>query len=256
MIKTLKKEVKWRKDKKAIFICDCKRLIDLKIDFKHEQFIKKLFCGVNEKELTETEKLIFNEFEKLNLLTDLVVKKLSLKDFSLAMDILDNELGKERERDSKFLMKKFQENPDLFIGIYLGGELVGVVCGFPREDYLLMSEIAVDCRFQRRKFGEKLVKEFEKIGFEKYNKINVGALNGAIEFYKSLNYKPFLLVQFEKGVYGEKDFSDFNIISVKDYGIELELKDYTLEKLNELRKVYPKANLQYIFTKKKRPTKP
>ena len=223
----------------------------MKIDFKHEQFIKKLFCGVNEKELTETEKLIFNEFEKLNLLTDLVVKKLKLGDFSLAMDILDNELGKERKRDSKFLMKKFQENSDLFIGVYLGGELVGVVCGFPREDYLLMSEIAVDFRFQRRKFGEKLVKEFEKICFEKYDKINVGALDDAIEFYKSLNYKLFLLIQFEKGVYKKDDFSNFDIISIKDYGIELDLKEYSLEKLNELRKVYSKASLQYIFTKRK-----
>ncbi len=178
-----------------------------------------------------------------------IFKKLPLEDFSLAMNILDNELGKERVRNSDFLKKKFKEFPDYFIGLYLRNELMGVVCGFPREDYLLMSEIAVDSRFQRRKFGEMLVKEFEKIGFQKYTKIHAGALDKAIEFYKSLNYKPFLLVQFKKGDYAEKDFSNFEILAIRDYGFELKIKDCNLKELSKLRKIYPKANLQYIFTK-------
>jgi len=133
----------------------------------------------------------------------------------------------------------------------LGKELIGAVCGFPREDYLLMSEIAIDSRFQRRKFGEKLVKKFEKVAFKKYNKIHVGALDNAIEFYKSLNYKPFLLVQFENGVYDKNDFSSFEVLSVLDYGIELNPINCNLIELKRLRNLYPKAKLQYIFTKRK-----
>jgi GNAT superfamily N-acetyltransferase len=181
----------------------------------------------------------------------LKLKKISQKDFLSAMKILDNELGKNRVRSSKFLEIKFKENPNYFIGIYLENELVGVVCGFPREDYLLMSEIAVDCRFQGRGFGKKLVKEFEKQVFKKYSKINVGALDEAIEFYKKLNYKPFLIVQFEKGVYDEKDFSDFEILAVHDYGVELKTDKCDLNELKKLRKIYQKANLQYIFSKRK-----
>ena len=38
---TLKKEVKWRKDKNNILICNCKILDDLKIDLKYNDFMKK-----------------------------------------------------------------------------------------------------------------------------------------------------------------------------------------------------------------------
>ena len=248
---TLKEQVKWRRDKNSLFICDCKNLIDLKLSFEYEPFLKKLSSGVIFEKLNKTEKLIFLEFKKLNLLTNLELKKLPFGDFSKAMCILDNELEKNRVRESSFLKEKFKKIPDYFIGIYLGGKIVGVVCGFSREDYLLMSEIAVDCRFQRRKFGKKLVQAFEKIGFKKYNKINVGALDEAIEFYKFLNYKPFLLVQFKKGIYNKKDFSGFKILAIKDYGIELEADKCNINELTKLRKIYPKARFQYIFTKKK-----
>jgi len=251
MIRTLKKQIKWRKDKKGLFICNCKKLTDLKLSLEYKPFLKKLSQGVDFEKLTKTEKLIFSEFGKMEFLTNLELKELPLEDFPLAMNILDNEIGKKRVRNSDFLKKKFRENSEYFIGIYLDDELVGVVCGFPREDYLLMSEIAIDCRFQRRKFGERLVQEFEKIGLKKYNKINAGALDRAIEFYKSLNYKPFLLIQFKKGTYHKDDFSDFEILAIRDYGIELKIKDCSLNELDRLRKIYPKASLQYIFTKTK-----
>ncbi|MBU4069400.1 MAG: GNAT family N-acetyltransferase [Nanoarchaeota archaeon] len=251
MRRILKKQVKWRKDKKALFICDCKRLIDLKLSFEHEAFLKKLFQGLNPNKLVGKENLIFLEFEKMNFLDDLKINQLPKEDFYLAMSILDNELGKNRTRDSNFLKEKFKENTEFFIGIYLGEELIGVVCGFPREDYLLMSEIAIDSKFQRRKFGEKLVEEFEKVAFKKYNKIHVGALDNAIEFYKSLNYKPFLLVQFANGVYNKNDFSNFEVLRIRDYGIELNPSNCNLIELKRLSKLYPKAKLQYIFTKNK-----
>ncbi len=94
MMQTLKKEVKWRKDKKAIFICDCKRLSDLKIDLKYEGFLKKLSSGVIFDLLDDFEKRLFLEFKKMNLLTDLKIKTLPEEDFEKAMEILDNELGK------------------------------------------------------------------------------------------------------------------------------------------------------------------
>ncbi len=182
---------------------------------------------------------------------EIKLKKLPQKDFNLAMKILDNELGKKRVRNSNFLKEKFKEYPQYFIGIYLGEELAGVICGFPREDYLLISEIAVDCRFQNRSFGRKLFQEFERVGFKKYKKIHVGSLDKSIEFYKSLNYQPFLLVQFKKGAYNKNDFLNFKILKIRDYGLELEVKNCNLNELNRLKKMYPKANLQYIFTKKK-----
>jgi ribosomal protein S18 acetylase RimI-like enzyme len=251
MMQTLKKQIKWRKDKKAIFICDCKTLNDLKIDFKYGDFLKKLSSGIDFNILSSEERLIFLEFKKLGFLISLKTKQLPKKDFEKAMDILDNELGKKRVRSKEFLKDKYESFKRYFIGLYLGEELIGVVCGFSRENYLLMSELAVDIRFQKRGFGKLLVTKFEERAFKDYNLIKVGARDNVIDFYKSLNYFPFLLVQFNNGEYSKKDFSKFKVLSVRDWGIELELEDCSLDKINELKKKFPKANLQYIFVKNK-----
>ena len=184
----------------------------------------------------------------MRLLSKLEIRGLKREEFGEAMNILNNEL-KIRVRDNKFLFEKFKEFPQFFIGLFLDEELIGVICGFPRDDYLLISEIAIDERFQGRGFGEKLINEFEKIAKEKYKRINAGAEDEVIGFYKKLNYKPFLLIQFKKEDYNEDDFSNFKILNIKDYGFELEVKNCNLKELNKLRKLYHKANLQYIFTK-------
>ena len=259
MINTLNKHVKWRRDRENILICDCKRMVDLKLPIRFLDFIEKIWKGVDKQSLNNVENKIFSDFEKMKLLSNLEIRKIKEKEFSPAMNILDNELGKERVRNKAFLYKKFKEFPNLFLGIFLDNELAGLVCGFPRQDYLLMSELAVDFRFQKRGFGKKLVKAFEETTKKlKYKKINVGADDSAIKFYKSLNYKPFLLIQYKKGESLSKDFKES-----KEFKITKESEDnaytlletninkneYTLENLKKLRKKYPKAFFQYIFTK-------
>ena len=251
MIQTLNRHVKWREDKSSIFICDCKRLIDLKISFEYREFMKKLLLGVDKNKINKKEKKVFSDFEKMKLLSELRVEQLKEKDFQDAMDILDNELGMKRVRDSLYLFKKFKEFHQFFIGVYLDDEIIGIVCGFPREDYLLMSEIAVDSRFQKRRFGERLVKKFEEVAKKnKFNKINVGARDNAIGFYADMGYKPFLLIQFIKKDYDIKDFKDFKIIKFNNKFIEAEISNASLENIKKLSKDYPDANFQYIFTKK------
>jgi len=253
MIKTLNKNVRWRVDNNMIFICDCKRLIDLKLPLKYESFMKSLNKGIEKKSLSEEERLAFSDFEKMKLLLELKIKTLTEKDFMYAMNILDEELGKSRVRDSSFLHNKFKEFSQFFIGLFLDNELIGVICGFPREDYLLISEIAIDSRFQGRGFGKRLILEFERIAKDSYKKINAGAQDNVIGFYDSLGYNPFLLIQFKQGEYNLEDFSEFKILSNKKYedsvALEIEIKEFRLEILNNLRKKYPKAYFQYIFTK-------
>jgi len=191
-------------------------------------------------------------------MTQFETKQLPEEDFNKAMNVLDNELGKDRVRSKKFLKDKYVEFKEYFIGLYSDNELIGVVCGFPREDYLLMSELAIDFRFQGKGLSKLLVKEFEKIGFKKHVKINVGALDNAINFYGNLCYFPFLLIQFTNKEYSENDFSDFKILSIKDGGIELKVDSFSLNELMGLRKKFPKGNLQYIFSKniKSKPNHP
>ncbi|MDO8516630.1 MAG: GNAT family N-acetyltransferase [Nanoarchaeota archaeon] len=250
---TINKHIKWRTDNGCILICDCKRLIDLKIDLKFQKILEKFEKGVEKNDLKNEEKLLFLDFERLKLLSVLEIRSIKESEFPRAMKLLDNEL-KKRVRDNKFLFENFRKFPEFFIGIFLDNELIGIICGFPREDYLLISEIAVDSRFQKRGFGAMLVREFEKNSKGKYNKINVGAQDEVIGFYKLLDYKPFLLIQYKKGDYSPDNLNEFKILNVKENGenvmVEVEIRKPDLNLLRELRKRYLKAYLQYIFSKK------
>lgn len=182
----------------------------------------------------------------------LEIRQIKKNEFDRAMEILDKEL-KNRPRDNNFLLKKFESYPKFFIGAFLDNELIGVICCYPREDYLLMSELAVDSRFQRRGFGAMLVKEFER-NATGYKKIKVGATDNAIDFYKSLHgYKPFLQVQYKKGCYSDEDFKELNIAKEnedKTYMIlEVKVDECDYEPLIKLREKYPNAYFQYIFVR-------
>ncbi len=252
---TLNKHVKWRVDKLDILICDCKKMVDLKLPLRYEEFMKKLERGIEEEKLGLEEKKVFSDFKKMNLISKLNIRKIKKEEFNSTVDILDNRLGKNRVRGKEFLFEKFEKYPEFFIGIFLDKELIGMVCGFPREDYLLISEIAVDKRFCGRGFGKRLVEIFEKTAKRKYGQINVGAEDNVIGFYEKLNYKPFLLIQFKEKDYKKEDFDDFHIIKEynfdsKNLMIEAEINKCNLNLLNKLRDKYPKAHFQYIFTKK------
>ncbi len=185
---------------------------------------------------------------------NLEIRRIKPKEFNKAIKILDNELGKKRIRSKNYLSKKFKKFPEFFIGIFFDKKIVGVIGGFPREDYLLMSELAVDSKFQGKSFGKKLVEQFEKIAKERYNQIRVGAEDKVLGFYFALGYKPFLLIQFKPKDYSYEDFNKFKIIRKYEFNkyktIETKITKYNLGLLNKLRKKYPKAYFQYIFTKK------
>lgn len=188
------------------------------------------------------------------MLSKLEVRKIKKSEFESAMHLLDREL-KVRVRGNTFLFEKFKEFGEFFIGIFLDEEIIGFICGFPREDYLLISEIAVDSRFQRRGFGKKLVKSFEDSALrKKYKKINAGAEDEAAEFYSSLGYKPFLLIQYKKGVYDKENFKNLRVLGVKGEGeyerLDIKSDSADISLLHKLRKKYPKASFQYIFTKR------
>lgn len=252
MMQTLNNHIRWRKDREDILICDCKRLIDLKLPLKYESFMEKLDKGIEKDNLVEEEQKVFSDFEKMKLLSNLEIRQIKTKEFNDAIKILDNELGKKRVRSKNYLSKKFKESPEFFIGAFLDKKIIGVVGGFPREDYLLISELAIDSRFQKRGFGKKLVEKFEQIAKRKYNKINVGAEDKAINFYSTLSYKPFLLIQFKKEDYNE-DFDNFDLIrkyNLKGYlTIEAKVKNIDVKYLEKLRKKYSKVYFQYIFSK-------
>ncbi|MFH1917803.1 MAG: GNAT family N-acetyltransferase [Nanoarchaeota archaeon] len=193
-------------------------------------------------------KKVKKDFEKLKMIGNLEIRQIRKNEFKKAMEILSDEL-KVRVRDNNFLSQKFKEFPQFFIGVFLDNELIGIISGFPRDDYLLISELAIDSKFQGRGFGKRLVKYFEEIAKKNYNKINVGVQDETIGFYKGLKYKYFLLIQYKKEDYSLGDFSDFKIINYNPESIEVQIEDCNQAHIEKLRKKYSKANFQYIFTK-------
>jgi GNAT superfamily N-acetyltransferase len=253
-MKTMGKHVKWRKDNGYVFVCDCKRLLDFKLPLRYARFMEKLSSGVEPGKLSKTEALTFSDLEKTGLLADLEARPLVGKDFPAAMKLLKDTLGDKMTRTPRFLKQKHREFPDLFIGLFLGGDIIGFICGFPRDDYILLSEIAVDRRFRHRGFATLLARAFEKAASRLHavKEIRVGAQDDAVPFYVSLGYKPFLLIQFPKGRYNEKDFKTnrLRILRSSPGIVEAVVTGKPdMRKIAGLRKELPKASFQYIFTK-------
>lgn len=184
---------------------------------------------------------------------NLKIRKIQKEEYKKALRILENGLGKKRVKSNKILPKKFERFSKFFIGAFLNKKIVGFICGYPRKDYLQISMLAIDSKFRGKGLGKKLVKEFEKTAKDKYKKINVGAEDKVLGFYSALGYKPFLLIQFKPKDNFSRDFSQFKIIKKYNFNgyltIEAKIIRYDLKGLDKLRKKYPKAYFQYIFTK-------
>src|SRR3989344_7593200 len=103
----LNKHVKWRKEKREIFICNCKKLIDLKVELGFENTLKKFEKGFSEEDLSKKDILLFKDLQKLRFLSKLSIRSIKEEEFSEAMSLLDREL-KGRVRTNELLYKKFK----------------------------------------------------------------------------------------------------------------------------------------------------
>ena len=257
---TFSKQVKFRKEQDCILICDCKLLRDFKVDLELEGFIKRINCGISKSEIKgKKENLLFKDFVSMKLLSEIYLKQIPANDFKLADEFMEKHLYQgKRVRSYEFLLEKLKENPTLFIALYLDKEIIGVVQGFPRNNYLLVSEIAVDIRFKGRKFGSQLLREFEKNAKKDGHKIiKLGARDGATNFYLSNGYFPSLYIQVSidqeetiiKKLNQDKE-SIKNVSHVNNItGIEIAVKDCNPQLLSQVNKEFNPISAQFLFTK-------
>jgi len=188
-----------------------------------------------------------------------IIRPITLDEYPAADKFLEKQLyhGK-RPRTYEFLVDKLCENPELFLGLYLDNELIGVIEGFSRDDYLLLSEIAVDIRFRNRGFATLLIKEFEKTANRLgYSKIKLGAGDDAVNLYLKNNYLPTLQIQVPESELPKViDYcvkNDIYILGTKEFdnivAIELTADKIDFELLNYLKKLFNPISIQYLFTK-------
>lgn len=218
---------------KEILICDCKKLIDYKIPFKYENFIKRLNTGLDEKELDGEEKDLFNDLKNVKLLADVTYRRIMKGEFRIAFNFMFNNLER-MQRSEKFLYDKYLEDKNFFIGAFFEKKIVGAIFGFERDGRLIISELAVSPAFHRRGIAKRLVEIFEKEAVKRgHREIRVGARDDALEFYKGLpGYKPFILKQYCRRAE------------------EIKVEKADLDLLKEKRKTDNLATFQFIFSKK------
>lgn len=261
MIKyTFSKHVKFRKERDCILLCNCKQLHDFKVELEFEKFVNRVNCGISTEEIIEEkELLLFKDFQTMKMLSKLSFKQIKSDNFKQADSFMEKYLYKgKRPRDYEFLLTKLKENPSLFIGLYLGSEIIGAIQGFPRDCYILLSEIAVDKRFRKRGFGSMLIKEFEK-NAKRYNYpfIKAGAEDTAIEFYSANRFMPSLFFQVkeekEKSIIRLLEKENYKIIAITHVnnitGIEIAIGNCNILKLKKLRKLLNPLSAQFLFTK-------
>jgi len=257
---TFSKHIKFRKEADCLLICDCKLLRDFKVDLAFENFIHAVHKGIKERTTnTAREKLLLKDFHSMHMLSTITIKSILPDEFPQADVFMEKHLyhGK-RPRTYEFLLEKCRENPTLFLALYIDKELAGVVQGFPRDDYVLMSELAVDIRFQKRSLGTQLARAFEKNAKKlHYKKIKLGAEDKAISFYTSLGYNPSLFMQVPEEKKDEvistlkEDKQEILDVRIVNHlaGIELAVDSIDQTKLDYLKKKFTPVSAQFLFTK-------
>lgn len=250
MIKILNQHTKYREEKNEILISQCKLRQDFRLNKKFLELLNRLKKGLEENKLNESEKKFMKDLGKAKMMGNLTFKQITKETIGESLILIDKVLGKERSRKSNEIKLIFEKEPKFFIGAFLDNTLVGIITGFYRDKYLVLGEIAVIDYFQNRGIGNRLVKEFLKL---QDKEIRVGSEDDAIKFYESINFKPFLLIQYDKKDYNKRDFSEFEEFEyVENKGhcmLSVKIGASSKEKIELLRKKFPKAYLQYIFRK-------
>jgi N-acetylglutamate synthase-like GNAT family acetyltransferase len=126
------------------------------------------------------------------------------------------------------LKTEYSKFPDLYVGCYEEGKLIGIAHGFIKGDIIILQGIAVKYDTWRKGIGTKILNFFEKQAKQTGKKIiSVGSAEGFVEkFYLKNGYNPV-----EIQAKGE-DHHIFAKEKVKDYDDGLKKKDKLRKKLN------------------------
>jgi ribosomal protein S18 acetylase RimI-like enzyme len=237
--------------------------MDFKIGLKYKNFIDKVNKGVDEKSIkNEKNMLLFKDLKKVKFLSPLTIRRIKKKEFKSAELLLQKDLFKNKRPSvlsPRRLYNSFKKYPYFFIGVFLGGEIVGVIGGGGRKNTgeAVISVLCVNSKFRGRGLGKRLVEGFEKQAMKRgYNVVKLGSNDESIGFYKSLRYKPSILIQIKKSKFNQKirnKIKRFKVIlvnQVNNYkGVEIKCGKLDLNFLKKLKHDLKADAVQYLFTK-------
>lgn len=181
------------------------------------------------------------------------IKKLPRKDLVKAHVLKKKYVGRT---PFSLFEKQYEKYPDLFIGCYDRGKLIGMVSGTIRKKVVILTAIAVEERYWRRGIGSNMLKFFEnqarKLGIKK---ISLGAGGEIEKFYIKNNYKPnFLLVQVSlTNLPRNYKKMGYKIVKEKNYRnvkwLYIQVRKYEPKVKERIKKKFNASQVIYIFEK-------
>ncbi|WP_232688278.1 GNAT family N-acetyltransferase [Halobacterium zhouii] len=118
------------------------------------------------------------------------VRRVPPADFDAVYRLLCERVG---DRDEATVREWYDDHPELFVGAYDDGDLVGFAAGRERDDASVeLAGIAVDDSHTRQGIGSRLLDAFEAAAVDLgYERVSLGSAGGYVdEFYLANGYEP------------------------------------------------------------------
>lgn len=148
---------------------------------------------------------------------------------------------------------KFKKYPDLFIGCFKDGKIIGEASGSPFDiTHIGLHSILVEERYQKEGLGLKLIRLFEKKAVKYKSRITVASGKKSDGFYLKAKYRPTeILLQVKKQELPDNypelaDISHERSIG-KDNFLYIKIKKYTPRLRDSLEKKFRAHDANIIF---------
>lgn len=156
----------------------------------------------------------------------------------------------------EFLKKKYEHAPDLFLGCYDEGTLIGFAFGYPQKAMVILHALAVKSDYQKQRLGSRLLSTFEQqVKQRGYERITVGAAENVDCFYLKHNYKPISVlvrIPYDELPANYRKF-DFEIIEEEtaegETRLKIPAKTYDPKRRKNITKEFHASEAIYIYEK-------
>ncbi len=158
------------------------------------------------------------------------------------------DMEKEHTKNTESLediTKRFNENPDLFIGCFKEDTLIGEITGFVKDKKVMIKSISVDIKYRGQGIGQRILSFFESRVRKQGKKISVTCKNGYSQhFYMKHGFTPkILLLKIKKSnlpknykeqhtIKKEEQDKDTVLIYIKINALDDELMNMLKQKFN------------------------
>ncbi len=148
---------------------------------------------------------------------------------------------------------EFKKYPELFIGCFNGGKLIGEASGSPfGKSHVGLYSILVEEGYQKEGLGLKLIRFFEKKAVKYKSRVTVASGKKTDGFYLKAKYRPFEILFQVRNQNLPDNYSELAVISHernvgKDKFLYIKVKKYIPLLRDSLEKKFHAHGANFIF---------